>query len=314
MGNVAGIDVSKESLDICIEGVEKVRRFRNSVSGYSKIVELLGRNQVTMVTLEATGGYEKAVFRYIWASQIKVALINPRQSRAFAYSLGRRAKSDLLDAELLMQYGKKVQPEPTEPLSGQVAKLRELLTRREQIMKMVVAEKNHAKSAEVSDFTRKSVRVLMKSLRLQIKSVDTLIKEVIESDPELKTKSEKLQELTGVGPVLMSTLLADMPELGKLERNQASALVGVAPYDRDSGNTKGKRSIAGGRVRVRCALYMATLAAIRHNPVLKTFYQRLLANGKPRKVAIVACMRKFIIYINLVLKHNPNQHFMAVNS
>lgn len=314
METIAGIDVSKDYLDICIDGVEKAQRFRNSIKGYIKLAELCEKRQVGLVTLEATGGYEKAVFRYLWASRIKVALINPRQSRAFAYSLGRRAKSDLLDAELLMQYGKKVQPQPTEPLTEQVTKLRELLTRREQIMKMVVAEKNHTKAAEVSEFTRKSVRTLMKSLRLQLKAVDLLIREVIESDPELKAKSDKLQELTGVGPVLMTTLLADMPELGKLERNQASALAGVAPFDRDSGTLKGKRSIAGGRVRVRCALYMATLSAIRHNPVLKSFYQRLVAKGKPRKVAIVACMRKFIIYINFVLKHNPNQHFMAVNS
>ena len=153
---------------------------------------------------------------------------------------------------------------------------------------------------------------MIKVLRKEIASLDESINGIICNDPELHSKAEKLRQLTGVGPVLMSTLLADMPELGTLERNQASALAGVAPFDNDSDNIKGKRSIAGGRVRVRCALYMATLAAVRHNPVLKEFYQRLVSRGKPRKVAIVACMRKFIIYINFVLKENPQQHFMAV--
>ena len=210
-----------------------------------------------------------------------------------------------------MAYGAKLKPTATEPYSDAVYELRGLVTRRNQLMKMLVAEKNHAKAPIASKTTLKSARALIKVLNQQTKEIDRAIEQIINSCEELNAKASKLKELTGVGPVLMSTLLSDMPELGRLERNQASALAGVAPYDRDSGIQKGKRSIAGGRVRVRCALYMATLAAIRHNPILKQNYQRLVARGKPRKVAIVACMRKFIIHINTVLKENPEQHFMA---
>ena len=305
----AGIDVSKEYLDCAIEGERK--RFCNSARGHILLVSWLQDNGVTQVILEATGGYEKHAFYHLWASEIAVTLLNPRLSYCFARSLGRRAKSDMLDAEMLLEYGKKVTPEPTMPLAENVKSLRELLTRRNQLNKMLVAEKNHAKSPSASAVTRKSASILLRTLKTQIKTLDCAINELIASDSSLNQRAQKLYSLTGVGPVLMSTLLADMPELGTLERNQASALAGVAPYDQDSGTFKGKRSIAGGRVRVRCALYMATLAAVRHNPVLKEFYRRLITNGKPKKVALVACMRKFIIYINSILRQNPSQHLLA---
>jgi transposase len=311
MENICGIDISKDILECKVNNVLEVERFSNSSKGFSKLVKWLRKKEVVQVILEATGGYERKVFLFLWASEIACCLVNPRQARAFARSLGRRAKNDMLDAEVLMQYGLKIQPAPMVPHSEVVLELRELITRRNQLVKMMVSEKNHAKAPTTTIHTLKSAKSLIKFLRKEIASLDESISGVICSDPELNSKAEKLKELTGVGPVLMSTLLADMPELGTLERNQASALAGVAPFDNDSGNIKGKRSIAGGRVRVRCALYMATLAAVRHNPVLKEFYQRLVSRGKPRKVAIVACMRKFIIYINFVLKENPQQHFMA---
>jgi transposase len=306
-----GIDISKGSLDCKVEGVERGRRFSNTPRGFLSLAKWLGKHGVSRAILEATGGYERKAFCFLWANQIEVSLLNPRQSRAFARSLGRKAKNDLLDAEILLAYGVKLKPTSTEPYSDAVFELRQLITRRNQLMKILVAEKNHAKAPSVTKITLKSAQALIKTLNKQIKSMNEAIEETIESCQELSTKASKLSELTGVGPVLMSTLLADMPELGTLERNQASALAGVAPYDRDSGKYKGKRSIAGGRVRVRCALYMATLAAVRHNPILKDNYQRLVSRGKPRKVALVACMRKFIIYINSVLKENPEQHYMA---
>lgn len=304
----AGIDVSKDRLDCRVEG--GARSFANTSRGIGALVKWLGKSGATRAILEATGGYERRAFCLLWASGVGVSLINPRQSRAFARSLGRKAKNDLLDAEVLLLYGVKLNPKPTEPYSDAIFELRQLITRRNQLMKMLVAEKNHAKAPSATKLTLKSARALMKTLNQQIKLVNEAVEEVICSCEELNSKASKLKELTGVGPVLMSTLLADMPELGSLERNQASALAGVAPYNRDSGTQKGKRSIAGGRVRVRCALYMATLAAVRHNPVLKAHYQHLLSKGKPRKVALVACMRKFIIHINTVLKKNPEQHFM----
>jgi len=308
---VSGLDISKNGVDCMVEGMNEVVSFSNTPTGYRKVAKLFKKQGVGLAVLESTGGYERGVYRYLWASEIPTALVNPRQTRAFAYSLGRRAKSDYLDAELLMEYGRKVQPMANEPISETVSTLRVLLTRRQQLNKMLIAEKNHTKSPTASTATRKSVRVVTPMLKKEMKSIDEQIGSVIESNSELNEKAQKLSKQTGVGPVLLCTLLADMPELGKLERNQASALVGVAPFDKDSGTQHGRRSIAGGRVRVRCALYMATLAAIRHNPILKEFYQRLLSRGKPRKVAIVACMRKFIIYLNAVLKKDPEQHFIV---
>lgn len=307
---ILGIDVSKDWLDCKISSVSKPYRFSNSSKGYEKLAKVAKNNSVSLTVIEYTGGYERAAYLYLWASGLKVALVNPRQIRAFAISLGRRAKSDMLDAELLTIYGEQVQPTPNEPIADSVLALREALTRRSQLMKLLVAEKNHAKSPGITELTKDSVRALSASLKLQIKALDSHITQIIESNTELNQKATILSKETGVGPVLITTLLADMPELGKLKRTQASALVGVAPYDRDSGAFKGKRSISGGRVRVRCALYMATLAAVRHNPYIREFYQRLVKNGKPKKVALVACMRKFITYLNTLLKEHPEHNFM----
>lgn len=308
---IAGIDVSKLSLECKIDGVEKVNSFSNNTRGFLGLVKRFTKHQVELVVLESTGGYERAAFLFLWGAGIKVALVNPRQTSAFGKSLGIRAKNDLLDAEILLEYGKRMKPHPKEPVSESVGELKKLISRRSQLNKMLVSEKNHAKSPNTSVVTRKSIREMICNIQKQKKEIDKQIDLIIRSDEDLNHKAQRLSEQTGVGPVLICTLLADMPELGTLERNQASALAGVAPYDRDSGSLKGKRSISGGRVRVRNALYMATLAAVRHNEIIKEFYQRLVSRGKPRKVALVACMRKFIIFLNKVLKENPEQHFMA---
>jgi transposase len=308
---VCGIDVSKDTLECVVGGVLQIEKFSNSSKGFSKLTRWLKRHGVNLVILEATGGYERQVFLFLWASGLACSLVNPRLTKEFARSLGRRAKNDSLDADMLKEYGLRMNPEPTPPLAEVVLELRELISRRSHLIKIMVSEKNRAKAPTTIKYTLNSAQSLIKVLRKDIAEIDKVISNLIVGDAELRAKAEKLKELTGVGPVLMTTLLADMPELGKLERNQASALVGVAPYDNDSGNMKGKRSIAGGRVRVRCALYMATLSAVRHNPILRQFYQRLVSRGKPKKVALVACMRKFIIFINFVLKENPQQHFMA---
>lgn len=312
MGNVAGLDVSKAKLECMIGDKRVFIRFNNDTKGFLRLEKQLQKHEVSLVVLEATGGYELKVFNFLWAAGICTARINPRQIRAFASSLGRRAKNDMLDAEVLMEYADKVQPEAKKPASQEVQLLQQLLTRRQQLTKMLVAEKNHAKAPMVTADVRSSIRVVTKTLQTQIKALNQEIEKIIDLSPELSIKANKLRNETGVGPVLLGTLLAEMPELGTLARNQAAALVGVAPFDRDSGTFKGKRAIAGGRVNVRCALYMATLAAIRHNPIIKNFYQRLLANKKHRKVAIVACMRKFIIHLNSVLRKNPEQHLIAV--
>lgn len=305
-----GVDVSKNKLDCKIENVEEIKGFSNSLKGHKKLVRWIKQHNAETAIVESTGGYERGVFLYLWSEDIKVCLVNPRHTRHFAQSMGRRAKNDALDAEILMEYGKRIKPVPTEPISDDVIALRELVGRRNQLNKMLVEEKNHLKSPVTSAVTKKSISTLIKAIKQQIKDVDQSMNDIISSSQQLHEKATKLSKLTGVGPVLMTILLADMPELGTLNRGQAAALVGVAPFDRDSGNHKGKRAIAGGRVRVRCALYMATLSAIRYNPVIKQFYQRLRANGKPSKVAIVACMRKFITRINSIIKEDPKQHFM----
>jgi len=313
MGNVAGLDVSKDYLDCFIRG-GIFKRFSNTPKGFTLLERMLQKSEVDLVVLESTGGYELEVFKYLWAAGIRTARINPRQIRAFAHSLGRRAKNDLLDAEVLMLYGDRNNPEAKMPDPEEILLLQGLLGRRQQLNKMLVAEKNHLVAPGVSPEIKKSIKAILKVLQREIKGLNLEIENTIAASKELAFKAERLKKETGVGPVLLGTLLAEMPELGKLGRNQVAALVGVAPFDRESGKFKGARSIAGGRTNVRCTLYMATLASIRHNPILKAFYQRLLSNGKHKKVAIVACMRKFIIHLNSILKLDPSQNLLATSS
>ena len=311
MGIVSGVDISKDRVEYTYAGAIETWSYAYTQSGCLKLIRQLQKAGVTLVVLEATGGYEQRLCRLLWAAGLAVAIVNPRWVRSFAQSLGRRAKSDSIDARVLVEYGERTNPRVSEPVPEVIQVFRGYLTRRQQLNEMLVMEKNHASSPEVSVEMRRSVRKFITAIRKEIKEVDALIAGAIESDSEIHQKALKLREQTGVGPVLMTTLIADVPELGTVRRNVASALVGVAPFDDDSGKHSGRRSIAGGRVRARNALYMATLAAIRHDEHLKNFYKRLLARGKPRKVAIVACMRKFITFLNSILRENPDQHFMA---
>lgn len=311
MNVIAGIDVSKDSLDVVYTGSPEVKRFGNNRSGCMRLVRRLLKAKVSLVVLESSGGYERLFCRFCWASKILVAVVNPRWVRSFAESLGVKAKNDPIDARLLMEYGERNNPKPTPAVPEVIEQLRGYLTRRDQLNGMLVMEKNHASTPELALELRKRIRRSIVGIRSQIKEVDSLIAKAIEASPEIHLKAQKLREQTGVGPVLMTSLIADVPELGRVRRNVASALVGVAPFDQDSGSFKGRRSISGGRARPRKALYMATLAAIRHDPHLKTFYLRLLSAGKPRKVAIVACMRKFLVHLNSILRQDPTQHFMA---
>ena len=311
MGMYAGIDVSKSNLDVCAV-LGEAKRFSNSKKGFEGLSKYLLKKKVLHLVMESTGGYERGLCYYLWAKEFKISVLNPKWVKDFASSQGRRAKNDKIDSEVLMTYGEKLNPEATKMPQTEINQLRELLTRRKQLTKMLVSEKNHLSSPVVSDTLKKSINKHLKVLREQIKEVDKLAQELICQNSLLKKKSELLLKQTGVGSVLMLTLISEMPELGRVSRNQASALVGVAPFDRDSGNYKGTRSIAGGRVNVRCALYMATLSAIRHDPHLQTFYKRLKAAGKPSKVALVAAMRKFLIHLNSILREET--HLNAICS
>lgn len=308
---VAGIDVSKNNLDVRISGNSQSYRFSNSKKGLIRLLKQLQKSKVELVVVEATGGYESKVTNLCWGADIKIAIINPRWSRDFANSFGRRAKNDKIDAEVLMLYGEKHNPAPTQAVSETITGLRLYLTRRTQLTQMLVMEKNHALAPEVSKELKREIRKGITFITKQIREIDGRISALIDASPEVKIKADKLLEKTGVGKVLMTTLIADMPELGKVNRKVASALVGVAPFDYDSGPFQGRRRIAGGRVRVRNALYMATLSAVRHDEHIKKFYKRLLSRGKPKKVALVACMRKFIVFLNGVLRQEPENNFMS---
>lgn len=308
---VAGIDVSKNFLDCKCSGSQQTTRYANNPKDLLKLLKHLKKSNVELVVVEATGGYEQALVQLLWSANLKVAVINPRWIRDFAKSFGKRAKTDQIDANVLMLYGEQQNPMPTPPVSDIICQLRVILTRRAQLNQMLVMEKNHALAPGVSNDIKRDIRTAIKALVKQIKQLDQKIMALINSSSEIKAKADKLSQKTGVGPVLMTTLIADMPELGTVKRNVAAALVGVAPFNHDSGKHKGKRAIAGGRVRVRNVLYMATLSAIRHDEHLKKFYVRLLSKGKPKKVAIVACMRKFLIFLNGVIRQEPEQNFLA---
>jgi transposase len=307
----AGVDVGSRNIDFFWRGAKGLKRRPNTTAGCLKLISELQKAGIEQVVIESSGGYEQLLCQLLWAKQIKVSILNPRWIRDFAKSIGQRAKNDAIDAEILMEYGERNAPSPTEPVPEVIRKLRGYLTRRNQLSDMLVVEKNHLSAPDTSEEIKENVRGLIRTLRAQIKKIDALMAATIEAVPEIKEKAHKLRQQTGVGPVLMTTLIADVPELGKVPRNVASALVGVAPFDDDSDRSSRKRVIAGGRARPRKALYMATLAALRHDKHLKAFYIGLVARGKPRKVAIVACMRKFIVFLNGILREDPSQHFMA---
>lgn len=291
-----GIDVSENSLAVC-DGAKSWNVSNNS-KGISSLLKSWQQQPPVLVVVESTGGYEMLVVEALWSSSIPVSRVNPRRTKAFAFSTGTIAKTDPIDARTLQQFAEQIKPAPTKQPSIAVKALQPLLDRRSQLMEMIVIEKNHMKSPLSNKQTKSSIKQILKVLQQQLKLLDKSITNLINSDTDLKTKSEALQEHVGVGPVLTMTILSDLPELGTLSRGQVAALVGVAPIDNQSGNFNGKRSIRAGRKNVRSALYMATLCAIRRNQSIKDFYIRLVKRGKPKMVALVAAMRRFIVALN----------------
>ena len=297
-----GIDVAKAHLDLATHLSGEPWRVANDEAGISAIVTHLRELAPTLVVMEATGGLELPLAGELLSAQLPVAVVNPRQVRDFAKALGKLAKTDTLDARVLAQFGEATKPEPRPLPDAQTQELKALLARRRQLMEMLVAEKNRAGAAR--DRIRPQLQEHIRWLERHLKELDQDLEDSIRSSPAWRTQEQLLNSAPGVGPVLTVTLLADLPELGTLNRRQISALVGVAPFNRDSGAWRGKRTVWGGRSSVRAALYMGTLVATRFNPVIRTFYQRLLEAGKPKKVALTACMRKLLIILNAMLKHN----------
>jgi transposase len=297
----AGIDVSKGKLDTCL--MPGRQRHSCSLDKIEGLIAWLRKRAPRTVALEATGGYEREAAAALAAEGFAVAIVNPRQIRAFATASGRLAKTDKLDAETIAAFAAAVQPEPHPLPAGETAALQALVVRRRQLIAMRRAEMTRLETTkEIS--LRKGVERHIAWLKAEIAKIDDDISGRIEASPVWRAKDELLQSAPGVGDVLSCTLLADLPELGSLSRRQIAALVGVAPFNRDSGKMRGVRSIFGGRASVRHVLYMATLASVRRNPVIAATYAKLRQAGKPPKLALTACMRRLIVILNAMVKNN----------
>ena len=299
-----GIDVSKHHLDVALldaaSGELQRERHLNSARGHRALLERLSKQPLERVVLEASGGYERALLRRLQEAAQPVVCVNPRQVRDFARALGRLAKTDRIDAEVLALFAARIQPEvrPAQPEESEA--VRALLDRRRQLLELITAEENRLGSAH--PLLEPSIRRLLRQLQQEVAAVEKALEERIAASAVLRARERLLRSVPGVGPVLARTLLAGLPELGAVDRKQAGALAGVVPYNRDSGLWRGQRHISGGRAHVRQALYMGALSAARFNPVIRAFYERLLARGKPKKVALVACMRKLLTILNSMLK------------
>lgn len=299
-----GIDVSKATLDVAIGVKAKPLSVSNTTDGFDTLLEELARHQVALIVLEATGGLEMAVACVLQATGYAVAVINPRQARDFARAMGKLAKTDRIDARILAQLGEVIERHPerekfvkTLPTVEQQA-LAALVARRRQLITMLVSERNRLALAHAQ--TRKSIETIIQTLKDEIARIDRDMGGHIHS--HFADLSALLRTVKGVGDATISVVIAEVPELGKLTRREISSLIGVAPINRDSGTMRGKRTIFGGRGSVRRVLYMAALVAARHNPAIRLFYRRLVEAGKPKKVALVACMRKLLTILNAMVK------------
>jgi transposase len=299
----AGLDVHKATLQLHLGGHDHV--LANDPGGHRQLLRLLaGAGQPVQVLCEASGGYERAPVAALHTASVPVSVLNPALVRHFARALGRRAKTDPLDAELLARYGAALAPEPTPPQPAAQRALGELVRYRQQLLEKLVAERQQSAALELPAL-RRQARRLVRRLEADLAKVEALLLAQEKADAEFARKAARLREVPGVGPQTAWSLLAELPELGSLNRRQAAALAGVAPHPRQSGQWTGKATIGGGRPAVRKALYMAALCASRLYPPLRTFYQRLRTAGKPGKVALTAVIRKLVILLNLLLK-NPN--------
>lgn len=295
-----GIDVSKMRLDVAVRPTDAVWTSSNDDVGVAALVRSLVALAPQLVVLEATGGLEGQLVAQLATSSLPVAVVNPRQVRDFAKATGKLAKTDSIDASVLAHFAQAVGPTPRPLPSEEAEVLEAILVRRRQLSEMLVAERNRISTSAPS--VRPGIQAHVIWLKAQIKSADGDLNSRLRQSAVWREKDDLLQSVPGIGPVLSSTLIALLPELGTLNRKQVAALVGVAPLNRDSGTLRGKRSIWGGRATVRAALYMGALVASRHNPILRIFYRRLLAAGKLKKVALVACMRKLLTILNAMFR------------
>lgn len=299
-----GIDVSKSKLDVCVRTTGKLYEFENNNKGHEALKELLDNYKSSLIVMEATGGYEVAVLMSLQEADFSVSVVNPRQVRDFAKALGRLAKTDGIDTTVIAHYAEAIRPECSAKLSLEFRGLKQLQQRRKQLVDMLVMEKNRLQTSNGK--VKESIEKSIKFIEEELKTIEEELSQQMETDKELAAKKALLVSVKSIGTVTAMALLSDLPELGTLNSKQISLLAGLAPLNRDSGNLRGQRVIWGGRASVRTTLYMATLSAIRFNPAIKVFYERLCTAGKLKMVAIVACMRKLLVTLNAMIKNKTS--------
>lgn len=295
-----GIDVGKHNVDVAIEGESQTHQFKNDDEGIEQILRLLRGRPVRLVVMEATGGYERQLLASLLAEGIAAVAVNPRQARDFAKALGKLEKTDKVDARVLAQFAKVVQAPVRPRVPDELVEVQDLLTRRRQLVEMLTAEKNRAHMARGT--VLRGIKEHIEWLKKRIRDSEHELKDLMHTAPEWDATVRLLDAQKGIGRVVAFTLVAVVPELGTLNRKQIAKLVGVAPLANDSGTKRGKRSCWGGRAAVRGCLYMATLTATRCHPTISAFYARLIAAGKQKKVAVVACMRKYLTILNAIVR------------
>jgi transposase len=307
-----GVDVSKGRLDVAVRPSGESASFSNDELGIKPLVNRLGEIQPTLIVLEATGGIERQLVRALVSAELPVVVVNPRQVRDFAKASGQLAKTDAIDAMVLARFAEAIRP-TVRPLPDEsLLELRALIARRRQLTEMIVAERNRLTAASKS--VRKRINTHIRWLEAELGRADKDLDQSIRQSPIWKENEDLLRSAPGIGPVISRTLVAELPELGQLNRKQIAALVGIAPLNRDSGTLRGRRSIGGGRAAVRAALYMAALVATRRNAVIRAFYKRLRDAGKAPKVALVACMRKLLTILNAMIKHRTRWSEIAIQT
>jgi transposase len=298
--NYVGIDVSKDRLDFAVLGEERVRQVNHSPEGINELIKWMVELKPELIVVEATGGYQRAVVDGLFLAGLAVAVVNPARVRQFARACGLLAKTDKLDARVLAEFGQRVGPRRYEGKSEVGKQLSALLVRRRQLDEMLKAEQNRMRT--ISQSLRCSVERIIACLKEEKKTLDAQIQHFLAEQESWQEQSEILGSAPGVGMVTTATLLAELPELGKMDRKKIAALVGVAPMNFDSGKKRGYRKTKGGRADVRSVLYMSTLVATRYNPLIRAQYQQLLKRGKEKKVALMACIRKFLTILNAMLR------------
>ncbi len=295
-----GIDIAKDWFDVAVLGEKPTRQFANTKKGIRELVRWMSQTQPKLIVVEATGGYEEALLQALFEAELPVAQVSPQRVRQYARARGRLAKTDPLDAHLLAEYGKAIQPRLFVGKSAERKQLSALVGRRNQLNAMLQAEKNRLRAQ--SGAIRSSLEEVIACLEAQLQQMDQKIHASIQKHTDLQAQEKLLRTAKSIGAVTAATLLADLPELGQLDRQEIAALVGVAPMNADTGKKRGYRKTKGGRPDVRRTLYMATLTGIRHNPVLKPHYEQLRKRGKEKKVAITACMRKMLTILNAMMR------------